>query len=113
MIIYFFGEVNPSEAFVHRPDPVTIMSTVVQVVIEKEALRTLMDSEFNLCIIRMVEVNGAEYKGNVVFAMVPFKDLRPGVTLRWEDKYQVFETTSYKVGLHLFAHRSIRKVIIM
>ncbi|KAF8334384.1 hypothetical protein F5887DRAFT_918114 [Amanita rubescens] len=74
------------------------MSTVVQVVIQKEALETLIGSEFNLCIVRMVEVGDVEYKGNVVFAMVPFKDLRRGVTLQWEDKYQVFETTSYKVG---------------
>jgi len=87
------------------PDPLTIMSTVVQIVIEKKALGTLIDSEFNLCIVRMVEIGDVEHKGNVVFAMVPFKDLRPGVTLRWEDKYQVFETTWYEVG-RLFTHRS-------
>jgi len=80
------------------------MSINVRVLVDKEVLETLMDSDFNLCLTRDVKYGQRTLKGNVVFAMVPSKHLADVVELAWEDKYQVFETTSYEVSLHLFSH---------
>ena len=77
------------------------MSINVKVLVDNDALETLMGSDFNLCLTRDVKVGQKTHKGNVVFAMVPSKKLAPEVGLEWEDKYQVFETTSYEVSLHL------------
>ncbi|KAF8344555.1 hypothetical protein F5887DRAFT_263871 [Amanita rubescens] len=75
------------------------MTTKIKVLVDGDALQTLMNSEFNLCLTRDVKVGTKILKGNVVFSMVPTKSLAPEVELEWEDKYQVFETTSYKAGV--------------
>jgi hypothetical protein len=80
------------------------MTSKVKVIIDGDALKTLMSSDFNLCLTRDVKVGAKVLKGNVVFAMVPTKNLAPEVELEWEDKYQVFETMAYKVSLHLSSH---------
>jgi hypothetical protein len=80
------------------------MMSKVNVLIDRDALETLIGCDFNLCLTRDVKVGPNILKGNVVFAMVPTKNLAPELRLDWEDKYQVFETTSYQVSLHLFSH---------
>ncbi|KAF8329597.1 hypothetical protein F5887DRAFT_115756 [Amanita rubescens] len=75
------------------------MMSKVKVLIDGEALKTLMGSDFNLCLTRDVKVGPKILKGNVVFSMVPTTHLAPEVGLEWEDKYQVFETMSYRAGV--------------
>lgn len=79
------------------------MLNSVKVLIDKGALETLTSSEFNLCLTRDVKSGGKIFKGNVVFAMVPTKQLEPEVALEWEDKYQVFETKSYEGGVKVLS----------
>jgi len=80
------------------------MSINVKILVDNDALETLIGSDFNLCLTRDVKCGQKTLKGNVVFAMVPSKKLAAEVELALEDKYQVFETTSYEVSLHLFSH---------
>ncbi|KAF8331539.1 hypothetical protein F5887DRAFT_1176323 [Amanita rubescens] len=53
------------------------MTSKVKVLIDGEALKTLIGSDFNLCLTRDVKVGPKILKGNVVFSMVPTKHLAP------------------------------------
>ncbi|KAF8344559.1 hypothetical protein F5887DRAFT_918117 [Amanita rubescens] len=70
----------------------------VKVLIDRDALETLVGRDFNLCLTRDVKAGPKILKGNVIFAMVPNKSLGLEVKLEWEEKYQVFETMSYQEG---------------
>ncbi|KAF8800368.1 hypothetical protein BYT27DRAFT_7200278 [Phlegmacium glaucopus] len=71
----------------------------LKVLVEASELSNLKESGFNLCLTRDVVYGQNELRGNVVFAMIPAEKLAPVMTLIWEEKYQVYETNTFEVGV--------------
>ena len=57
----------------HHFSYVYLFRLKVNVLVEKNALETLMGSDFRLCLMKDMKVGGQVRKGNVAFIMVPSK----------------------------------------
>ncbi|KAF8800981.1 hypothetical protein BYT27DRAFT_7198762, partial [Phlegmacium glaucopus] len=73
----------------------------INIIVNLEDFKNIRERDFNLCMARDVQYGEVEEQGNVVFSVVPAKNVSQVMSLKWEDvdKYQVYETSRFQPGV--------------
>lgn len=70
---------------------------ILKVLIASEDLKVIKDGKYNLCLTKNAKYHGRERQGNVVFSTVLTRDLAPGVQFVWEERYETYMSSSFRV----------------